>query len=88
MAGSWKTKLAGWILIASGLLGLVAEAISKQGIPDTLMEWLTFGSMIGGGIVALLAKDYDVSNSPHPASATTVSAVDAVKTNPSAPLVK
>ena len=88
MSGSWKTSLVGYIMIASGILAFIAEAVAKSGIPDTIMEWVTFGTLVIGGIVGILAKDGDVSNSPHPASATTVSAVDAVKTNPSAPPVK
>ena len=81
---SWKTALVGYIMIAGGILSLVAEAIQKQGIPDTLIEWVVFGSLVSGGISSILAKDHDVSNSPTPVASHTVSKVDEAKPNPSA----
>ena len=64
--GSWKTGIVGWILVASGSLGLLADIIAKQGIPDTVIEWVSFGTAFASGIAALLAKDYDKSNAPSP----------------------
>lgn len=81
---SWKTALVGYIMIAGGILSLIAEAIQKQGIPDTIIEWVVFGSLVAGGISSVLAKDHDVSNSPVPVASHVVSAVDAAKVNPAA----
>lgn len=80
---SWKTSLAGWTLIISGALGLIADIVVTQGIPKTLVEWLLFGSMLVGGIGKLVSKDSDVSNAPKPVAPIVVSATDASKPNPS-----
>lgn len=83
---SWKTALVGWIMIAGGILSLIAEAIQKNGVPDTIIEWVVFGSLVAGGISAIMAKDFDVSNSPTPVASAVVSAANAEKPNPSAPV--
>lgn len=81
---SWKTALVGYIMIAAAVIGFIADALQKQGMPNTVIEWVVFGTLIAGGINGILAKDYNVSNAPQPVASAVVSEVNAVKPNPSA----
>lgn len=64
MTGSWRTSMVGWIAIAAGVAGLIADMIATQGMPQTIPEYFLFGGLVLGGIGNLLAKDSKVSNSP------------------------
>ena len=66
MQGSWRTNIVGWIAIASGVAGMIADIIATQGMPKTIPEYFLFGGLVLGGIGNLLAKDAKVSNSPTP----------------------
>lgn len=66
LAGSWRTSLVGWIAIASGVAGMIADIVATQGMPKTIPEYFLFGGLVLGGIGNLLAKDAKVSNSPVP----------------------
>ena len=66
MTGSWRTSMVGWIAIASGVAGMIADVIATQGMPKTIPEYFLFGGLVLGGIGNLLAKDAKVSNSPVP----------------------
>lgn len=68
MSGSWRTNIVGWIAIASGVAGMIADIIATQGMPKTIPEYFLFGGLVLGGIGNLLAKDAKVSNSPTPAA--------------------
>lgn len=81
--GSWKTAYAGYFILASDIAGLVAKAIQEQGIPSDPTTWIMFVALLGAGISSILSKDYDKSNAPEPVAVATVSAVNAVKPNPS-----
>jgi len=85
--GSWRTSLVGYIAIASGVSGLIADVIVTQGIPKTLPEYFVFGSMILGGIGHILGKDAKVTNSSHPSAAVEVTTEIESKPNPSLPKV-
>ena len=84
LTGSWRTSIVGWIAIASGLAGLIADIISTQGMPKTIPEYFLFGGLVLGGVGNLLAKDAKVSNAPNPVAATEVSAAAEAKVNPEA----
>ena len=62
LGASWRTGIVGWIAIASGVAGMVADIIATQGMPKTIPEYFLFGGLILGGIGNLLAKDAKVSN--------------------------
>lgn len=72
MAASWRTNFVGWIAIASGAAGMIADIIATQGMPKTIPEYFVFGGLVLGGIGNLLAKDAKVSNSQNPGPATEV----------------
>lgn len=72
MAASWRTNLVGWIAIASGVAGMIADIIATQGMPKTIPEYFLFGGLVLGGIGNLLAKDAKVSNAPNPGAPTEV----------------
>lgn len=72
MTGSWRTNIVGWIAIASGVAGMIADIVVTQGMPQTLPEYFVFGSFILAGIGNLLAKDAKVSNAPVPGAPTEV----------------
>ena len=63
---SWRTSIVGWIAIASGVAGLIADIIATQGMPKTIPEYVLFGGLVLSGIGNLLAKDAKVSNSNNP----------------------
>lgn len=83
-AGSWKTGILGYIVIALDVLQFIAQAVEKQGIPTSFQGWITTLGGLAGGIGLLVAKDFNVSNAPQPAAPTVVSAAAMVKPNPSA----
>ena len=63
MTASWRTSLVGWIAIASGVAGMIADIIATQGMPKTIPEYFLFGGLVLGGIGHILAKDAVVTNS-------------------------
>lgn len=65
---SWRTDLAGWIGIAAGIVGMIADIIVTQGMPKTIPEYFLFGGLVLAGIQGVLAKDGKVSNSKDPGS--------------------
>ena len=66
LGASWRTGIVGWIAIASGVAGMIADIVATQGMPKTIPEYFLFGGLVLGGIGNLLAKDAKVSNSPVP----------------------
>ena len=84
MTGSWRTRYAGYFILASDIAGLVARGIQEKGLPQDANTWILFMTFIGVGISSILSKDYNVSNAPKPAAATVVSAVNEATANPSA----
>ena len=83
-SGSFKTSIIGCIIIALDLLKLVGDAIKEQGMPTDLNGWIVFAAGLATGVGLILAKDYNVSNSSHPAAPVIVSAVVSATPNPSA----
>lgn len=63
MEGSWRTNIVGWLAIAAGIGGMIADIIATQGMPQTLVEYIIFGGLVLTGIGHLLAKDAQVSHS-------------------------
>lgn len=90
MSGSWKTLYAGYFILLADIAGLIARGIQEQGIPTDANTWILFATFLGTGISSILSKDYNVSNSPKPAAAVTVSDHSAATPNPAAeqPAVK
>ena len=84
IGASFKTSIIGYIIIALDLLKLVGDAIKEQGMPTDLNGWIVFAAGLATGVGLILAKDYNVSNSSHPAAPTIVSDVVAATPNPSA----
>ncbi len=66
LGASWRTDLVGWIAIASGVCGLIADIVATQGLPKTIPEYFLFGGLVLGGIGNILAKDAKVSNAENP----------------------
>lgn len=63
LGASWRTSVIGWLSIASGVMGFVADTIVTQGMPQTVPEYIIFGGLVLNGLGHLLAKDAKVSNS-------------------------
>ncbi len=68
LGASWRTDLVGWIMLASAVVGAIADIIATQGMPKTIPEYVLFGSMVLAGIGHILAKDGKVTNSKDPGS--------------------
>jgi hypothetical protein len=73
MGASWRTSLVGYISIASGVVGFIADLLVTQGLPSSLPEYVVFAGLVLGGIGHILAKDANVSNSGTNAPVHTVS---------------
>lgn len=58
---SWKTSVVGWIIIVGDVVAFLVDVIQKQGLPDTVAEWVMFPMGLATGLVAILAKDRDVT---------------------------
>ncbi len=81
---SWRTGLVGVVSLLTGVLGFAADVIYKQGLPNTIPEWLVFGGLMLNGLAGLLQKDAKVTNSSNPAAAVDVTPAIEAKANPSA----
>ncbi len=66
LGASWRTDLAGWIIIGGDFAKLIADTISKQGIPTEPGGWIAFGVALATGVGLIMAKDGKVSNAPSP----------------------
>jgi NAD/NADP transhydrogenase beta subunit len=61
---SWKTTLIGWVVIVGDVVAFLQKTVTEQGLPSSLIEWITFGMALATGIGLILAKDRDVSGLP------------------------
>ena len=68
MGQSWKTTLFGWLIIIGDVIKLIADTASEQGVPTDLSGWIGFGLAMATGIGLIFSKDYDKTNSQHPAA--------------------
>lgn len=68
MGQSWKTTLFGWLIIIGDVIKLIADTASEQGVPTDLSGWIGFGLALATGIGLIFSKDYDKTNSQHPAA--------------------
>ena len=68
MGQSWKTTLFGWLIIIGDVIKLIADTASEQGVPTDLSGWIGFGLAMATGIGLTFSKDYDKTNSQHPAA--------------------
>jgi len=84
LTGSWRTSLAGWLLIGGDAIAVIADIINKQGIPDTILEWTVFGGILITGIGKLFSKDSAVSNATRPVAPVTLTPAMMATPNPSA----
>lgn len=63
---SKMTSILGYTMWGVGLLN---QAFSEHGIPQTRQEWAQFAMFMIGGAIARVAKDGNVSNAPNPVEA-------------------
>ena len=68
MNTSWKTTLFGWIVIVGDIVKLIADTASEKGVPTDIGGWATFGLAMATGVGLIMSKDYDKTNSQHPAA--------------------
>lgn len=68
LGSSWKTGLAGWIIVIGDIVKLIADVIQEQGLPTNMSGWIGFGIALATGIGLIMSKDYDKTNSQHPAA--------------------
>ena len=61
MNKSWKTAAIGYAVI---ILTWLQQVFVEQTIPQNSREWVSFLTKNGMGLAAILAKDWNVSNSP------------------------
>ena len=59
MQKSWKTDLAGWVVIGGDIVGLIGHTIQSQGVPTDVVTWIAFGTALATGIGLLMSKDKD-----------------------------
>jgi hypothetical protein len=78
------TTVGGALVILEAIGQLIWFTIEESGMPHDTSTWISFAGKVTTGIVLILTKSYNVSNSPTPAAPTVVSAVNMVKANPSA----
>ena len=64
--GSWKTGIAGWLLIVGDIAQMIAQTVEKEGIPTNTSAWITFGIALASGVGLIVAKDFDKSNAQQP----------------------
>lgn len=60
---SWKTDLAGYLVMA---LGVVQQVLSEHPMPQNVHEWMVVVGYFVAGMGLKLAKDGDKSNAPDP----------------------
>lgn len=82
VGASWKTAFIGYVIIALDILNLIGEAVKQQGLPTDIQGWIVFAAGLATGIGLILAKDFNVSNSPRPAASVVVSDSAAATPNP------
>ena len=82
MKASWLTTIFGSGVILAGIFQLVAMTIEENGMPHDTSTWLNFAGKIVAGIGIILAKSYNVSNSPNPVAPVVVPPTAAAKPNP------
>ncbi len=85
MAASWMTTVLGIIVLIGDIGNLVTVSIEQNGIPTNATQWFYTLSGLATGIGLLVAKQFNVSNSPHPAAPITVPAAAMATPNPSEP---
>jgi hypothetical protein len=69
---SWKTTVAGIVMIVTGLGNAVMQYV-QGGLPA--VQWETLIAAVVGGFGLIFAKDADVSNSPTPGPAVQIARV-------------
>ncbi len=84
MASSWMTTVLGIIVLIGDIGNLVTVSIEKQGIPTNATQWFYTLSGLATGVGLLVAKQFNVSNSPHPAAPVVVTPTLMKTPNPSA----
>ncbi len=84
MSASWLTTLFGSGAILGALIQLVMMTIEENGLPHDASTWMNFATKIVVGVGLIMAKSYNVSNSPNPAAPVVVPPAAAEKPNPAA----
>jgi len=84
MGASWLTTLFGAGAIVAALVQLGAQIIEEGGMPHDASTWLGFAVKFITGAGLIFSKSFNVSNSPTPTAAATVSAANEATVNPAA----
>ena len=66
MNTSFKTSIFGYIIIFLDIANLIGEAVKQHGLPSDVQGWIIFAGGLATGIGLILAKDFNVTNSPQP----------------------
>lgn len=84
MGASWLTTVFGGLTILGSIMQLVAMTVEESGLPHDTSTWLNFATKITVGVGLILAKSFNVSNSPNPVAPVVVPETAATKPNPTA----
>jgi hypothetical protein len=84
MSASWMTTILGIIVLVGDVGNLVTVSIEKNGIPTNATQWFYTLSGLATGIGLLVSKQFNVSNSTHPAAPATVAPAAMATPNPAA----
>jgi hypothetical protein len=70
---SWIPTLLGSIVI---VLTWANQVFVEQGMPKDGKEWMAFLISNAAGLIGLVAKQFNVSNAPHPTTAAPVTSAE------------
>ena len=76
---SWIPTVLGSIVI---VLDWANQIFVEQGLPQTGKDWITFLMMNAAGLIGLFAKQFNVSNAPHPTTAAPVTSAEEATAKP------
>lgn len=84
MLPSWVLNALGIVVLIGDAANLIAVTIEKNGIPTNATQWIFTVTGLATGLGLLAAKQFNVSNSTHPAASAVVSPAAAATVNPAA----
>lgn len=87
MGKSWMNTVAGILIIVADVGALIAKYFEENATPMTVQQWITFAMFLGAGIVGIVSKQWNVTNSQQPAAPATVPPSIMATPNPVASLV-
>ena len=81
---SWMTTVLGIIVLIGDAANLITVTIEKNGIPTNATQWIYTITGLATGIGLLVSKQFNVSNSSHPAAPMVVPPAALAVPNPAA----